>query len=529
MNWEVCRHLMAWELRQTLRRAPFWAMLLLSATVPLAAAAWWGHADDGSGLDLAVLVPAQTLTLSLLVSSWIVFSVKRLVARDVSDDWLLVITYRHALAARYGAGVILGLVLALANVAAATLAVACLAPHQLPAAVGGLEPMVMLSLLQPLAVAAVLVGAADFLLAPAASVLFIQLFAAGVWTIIPVGGFWWCTNLTAESSGAVMPPIAALYLCLSCGACGLLAWFGWRRSEDFWLMAPEERRGRGYDASVGEVRGALQTAGRPKQGADRAAAIRLRMWFDGHGVEPWMAHDLARYRWWNLPRGSFALDRLIKAAVIFAPVALVYTGCMMFRHRGEHLGFYWAYFLWWALVAGTVLRALSSGTQIVLAEREQGTLPGLVLSPLGLRRVLNAKLGVVVVQALPSLLILAAVLQYGGIITSYAWSVGAVAVSAAIAGIVAGTLTRNRLMATLVAVLLAVPLSAVGLYVRMVAFDCVAWSAFGLPHHWSGIAGLVAYHLVQPSSTLLPVLLTWLALRPLAAAALRRTSAERRT
>jgi hypothetical protein len=542
MNRDVYGHLMAWELRHTLRRAPFWAMLVLGAAAPVVIAAYWAyraHFDPnpyshpmppkpGDLLDLGVLGTAQVLTLSLLVSSWIVLSVKRFVAQDVSDDWLLVITFRQALAARYAAGAVVGLLLALANIAAALLAVCFLVPNHAAAVAEHLEPIVLLSLLQPLAVASVLVGAADFLLAPAASVLFIQLFAAAVWTIIPVAGYWWSASLCVETLENGLSSTAMQYVLMSSVVCGLLAWWGWQRSEDFWLMAPGERRRKGYDASVGEVRGVLKSAGGPKQGVDRRAAMRTRARLHRLRVAPWIAHDLARYRWWNVPRGSFALGRLLQAAVVVAPVALAYAAYVMSGDKRQHVGLYWGYFLWWALAAGTVLRALAGGVQIVMAEREQGTLPNLVVSPLGMRRVLNAKLGAVVLQTAPSIILLFELLPRLGI-RAGSWYPLPIAVGAAMAGVLAASMTRNRLMATLLAALMTVPLFGCMVYgsVRVGAWIVITkWTLCGESNWWE--PDLTWAEPARELGMLLTAFVLRQMLRPFAAAALRRASADRR-
>ena len=477
MRLDTWRHLVWWEVRHALTGAPFLVLLLCSAGLPLGVAAC--HAAVG-GLDPASwLVGAQVLTVTVLAALWTVLAVRRLVASEPSDDWLMVVTWRQSLAARYAAGALLGLALWAASWAGAALAGALgLVPADVE--LRAAQWCVGLSLLQPLATVALLVGAADFLLAGTATVLAAVLFATLAWAIVPGAGFYWLAVLavTPLDLPAVYRP-AMLWLAVP--VCVFLTSFGWRRSEDFWALL-EGRRRAGADAgNVGEIRGALTSAQSPRRQAERLATARLRTLWTNLGVEPLAAHDLARFAWLRgvaWPRLT-PENRGVVARAVAAVAGLVVIGCYVADIdpcRGTAL-----VFVLWLLGAVTALRALASGVQIVFQEREHGTLEALLLTSVPPVRWLTTKLLVVLAQALPSLVVLEALarigrLRGGGI----AAAAGTASVVAAAGGLTAACKTDHRLVALLGGGLLAVGLLPVVQFVSLPMMSLVGeW--YGAP------------------------------------------------
>lgn len=449
-------HLVRWELRFALRRSPFWLMLLTAALVPPVVALLHHYAEPTSAwFESTWLIGAQSLTQSALVSAWIVLSVKRQVAREVSDDWLLVIRYRQALLARYVAGAAIGLLLTVAAMLP-SLALTAVLPHHagssLAAVLAG-ECWVLAGLLQPLAVSVLLVGAADFLLAPLSTVVSVLLFTALVWSALPGAGMYWlAVQHTNFALTHVYYDTPVLWMVVAFPVCLGLMVFGWRRSEDFWTLVRPQVKGETNDDSIGAIRGELSSAAAPKQSAVRGSASTLRAWLAALGCEPLVRFDVARYpavglRYLGalLEPGNTARrarERRLWAWGLGVLLAIRHFGLVRLTAETSYIWFA----LWWALAAGTVLRALASGAQIVGQERESGTLDSLVLAPLGLQRVLDTKLLVVLGQALPALVALAVLAKVGWMSTPTGL-VATATLCAALGGLLAGTATGNKLVA----------------------------------------------------------------------------------
>jgi len=444
MGGEAWRHLVWWELRQAVSRAPYRLMLLVAAVLPPAVAAIHARYADTREWDLAWLVGAQVLTLSALVAAWTLLAVKRLVAREVSDDWLLVVGWRQSLAARYVAGAVLGCGLFAASVAGATAVWAWESFGWEGLDFYATQVIVGLSLLQPLATATLMVGAVDFLLAAPSLVLAALLFATLVWSAVPGGGFYWLAVLVSTGEyGEPDTPWRLLWLAVP--ACVLLACYGWARCEDFWQLLEGKRRPKGSDSSVGEIRGALDSAQTPRRAADRAALACARSAWAWLGCEPLLAHDLARFPWLSLTGARTRLVLLFPLVALATAVGLWCALSLMVEQSYHQLAFFAA----WAIGAVTVLRALASGVQIIFEEREQGGLEALFLTPISPLRLVSAKTTVVLAQALPSLVVMYVLFAAGGLDTEALAPFIEAALVAAVGGVTAACLVGNRLSALL--------------------------------------------------------------------------------
>lgn len=454
MRLDVWRHLVAWEVRHALRSATFWVMAAVVALVPAWIALSCGPRAVGDGVFVRigndVLVFSEVMVVSALVALWTVFSVKRQVAADVSDDWLLVVTYRHSLVSRYLAGAMIGLVLALAAAVGATFAAALLGGGN--ADVLRAQPLVALSIIQPVALASIIVAAADFLVAPTAVVLFVLLVLDALWCAIPFAGFAWpAAMLTADPS----EPTWLAFTFVAIPVCLMALTFGWWKAEDFWAYLKLAHR-RERQASLGEVRSAVEGASAPKVTIDRERVSRTRSRLVAGGTDPLIAHDLARYPWWfDGSRLSFESGAMTTVAVaVFAIWASSLT-----RQQQGNLTLYVIWFAWWLLAAATVLRALTSGASIVVQEKEQRTIDSLLVAPIGIGRLINGKLCVVLQQAAPVLAVMMIATLLFRLPAAMAGGLCLVTLAAAVGGVLASTLSGSRLLATILAGILAAVLS----------------------------------------------------------------------
>ena len=405
MASEIWLHLLCWELRYALRRSLFWVMLGIAALVPPLFA--WALAiayGQGPALLYSPGCGAQSVLVALLVATWTVYSVKRQVSTELSDDWLLIISWRQSLLTRYVAAAALGLLIATASIVTMLLA-ARLDAGADRLAVWHAQLPVLASVWQGLASAAVVVGAADFLLASQATVISVQLAFSLFWSFVPVLGFFWPAWMANETGTFRQPTLAAAYQVLALLACGLALFYGWRRSEDFWLLLRAGDR-RGKPASIGEIRGELSSSQSGTGASLRAARFGWRETFADWGLDPLVSHDLARFPALVLPRDAAGWQRLRTFAVSLSGIVLLYMCAIAwFTGRAAETGV-WRIFLWWAGALVVMLRALSSGVQVAAQEREQSTLPALAIAPVGLVRMLTGKVLVVLVQAAPWLLLL---------------------------------------------------------------------------------------------------------------------------
>ncbi|MBI5831690.1 MAG: hypothetical protein HZB16_05170 [Armatimonadetes bacterium] len=508
------RYLLAWELRYAVRRSAFWLMLLGAALLPVAFGWAMARAYGQPGFMLyAPACGAQMVLLSVLVAAWTALSAKRQVSSELSDDWLLVITWRQSLLARYAAAALMGLAMALASTVAMRLAIAWCGGTGAMLAVAA-QRHVFGAVLQGLASAAVVVGAADFLLASQATVLSVQLAVTLFWSFVPFLGFFWPAWVLTDPANLGTPDGALLFAQVAKGLCLVLFGFGWLRSEDFWLLLAERRRD-GYDASIGEIRSEIAGSQTANSAGSRLALAASRARWRQLRLPPWLVADLARYPVIALPRGSAGWGRLIKFALLLGTVLLAYVGATSAAGREVDLDWiFWQTFGWWAALVIVLLRALASGVQIVAQEREQGTLADLATTPVGLAYMLNGKVLVVVWQAVPWLVLLVA----------WAWdghtlpfsSLVPLIVAAALLAPCAAALFGSRLLAVLAAGGGAFLLIAV-LWAQAARFAC-NWP--GMFHkHLNQCGELIAMELV-----ILVLPLVWFAARDIALVWLRRSA-----
>ncbi|MCC7491255.1 MAG: hypothetical protein IT204_02860 [Fimbriimonadaceae bacterium] len=437
MGYDLWQRLVVWEVRHALRGKLFWVMAAAVAAVP-----WLVAADCGLPAQLGAGLAASQVTVTFLVALWTVFAVKRQLDKDVSDDWLLVLSYRQSLASRFVAGGVLGLLLVAVAAVALWSSGLTSDSSDLSQSLG----LLCISLLQPLAIAAIVVAAADFLLASTPLVLFVVTVLALGSELVPVFGF--AVPLAMASADNADAAVTAGLLAVCCiGICSLLLLLGWRKAEDFWAYlriakAKAERDG----ASLGEVRGAVQQQAAQRRRGDHSSTANLRARWRRHGWEPLWAFDLARYPAWVRPRR----EHLWVGVLLL--VGLIYTLVYAAVYE-SNAWIYLSYFGWWVLAATTLLRVLVSAAGIVVQEEEQGTLAALLVTPQGARWILWVKLGVVLRQALPALLVLTVWQQVWlrglpGELTAGLWAqVPALAVCGLLCSAVAG----SRLLATILA------------------------------------------------------------------------------
>ncbi|MBI5831689.1 MAG: hypothetical protein HZB16_05165 [Armatimonadetes bacterium] len=404
MASEIWLHLLAWELRYAVRRSALWVMVASAALAPPLFG--WAMArayDQPLPILYAPACGAQALLLALLVASWTAFSVKRQVGAELSDDWLMVITWRQSLLVRYVAAALLGLLMAVASVGTMLL-VARLDPNA-PAGLHPAQWSAFGAVLQGLASAAVVVGAADFLLASEATVLSVQLAFTAFWSFVPVMGYFWPAWMLTDPFQASPGCSAAVFGLVATFACCWALALGWRRSEDFWALLKAEHR-KGQDVSIGEIRSEIAGSQSGNSASGRQALAEARTSWRLFDLEPIFVHDLARFPALSLPRSSEAWQRAVRFAGWMTGVLLIYAaGFRWISGSNVEVGV-WRIFCWWAGALVVMLRALASGVQIVAEEREQCTLPALAITPVGLAHALSAKVLVVLVQAAPWLVLL---------------------------------------------------------------------------------------------------------------------------
>ncbi|MBI2300845.1 MAG: hypothetical protein HYU66_18200, partial [Armatimonadetes bacterium] len=446
MKTDLWRHLVQWEVRHAVRGSTFWLMAALMAAIPALLANpmsdWVGASGpDAPQLDVGTLVFAETLLLSVLVSLWTVFSVKRQVAADVSDDWLLVLTYRQSLVSRYLAGGLVGLLLLLPGILGVML-VGTATGADLTNLLGA-QVLVAAGVLQAVAMASIIVAAADFLVAATPVVLFVLVVLDALWCLIPVAGFCWPAAAFARdplSGSWLMYALFSLPVCL-----GALA-VGWWKAEDFWAYLKMAHRKR-QEASLGEVRGAVESAEAPKRGVNRATVTRNRARLLARGVDPLLAHDMARYPWW-FQRFEVGPNFWLQTAV---GGLLVWYWMWLSEQQHVHTGIYFVFFGFWMASAAVVLRALSSGANIVVQEKEERTLPHLLLTPLGARQIVAMKLRVVLYQPLPPLVVLTAASLVFRLPAGQLVGLWVIALAAAVSGVLASMVAPTRLVAMVLA------------------------------------------------------------------------------
>ncbi len=444
MKIELWRRLVLWELRHTLRGASFWALAAIVAAVP-----WLATLVSGSSSP-AYTACWQVVVLSVLVSLWTVFSVKRQIAADVADDWLLVLTYREALVSRYLAGLKVGLLLWLVGLLSSLACYRWAWFVDFDCSWAGLlywchfQMVVLLSLLQALGLASVVVAAADFLLAPTSVVLFVSVVLMLLWSFLPYLGFVLPIGLLAHNAfsaqgyvwllSAVVFNVAAIR-------------FGWSKAEDFWAYLKIAQRER-ERASLGTVRAVVEAGRTAGRSSERERLERARRRLRERGVEPLQAFDRARYPAWMAPRHLTPHARWQWiAGILIATAVAIYWSALS---GTASFVMFASYFAWWLLAAGLVIRTLVSASQIVVEEKEQGTLSGLLVAPVGGQGLLRGKLSVILRQALPGLLILTlfADLRWPGLqaVPGLWFTV----CSAAVCGVAASAVAGTRLLAILV-------------------------------------------------------------------------------
>lgn len=531
MQGNVWQHLLAWELRYALRRSAIYLMALTAALGPVAFG--WAMArayDRPEPLLYAPACGAQVVLLSPLIASWTVLSARRQVSSELSDDWLLVITWRQSLLVRHLAAAVLGLAMAALSIVTMLAAGECLNMQGYVWLVRS-QAWVLGAALQGVAAAAIVVAASDFLLASMATVLSVQLTFALLWSFVPFVGFFWPVWLLTDPDNLGTPDSAMLFGRVAVLACLALFAFAWLRSEDFWLLLQQRRR-RGYDASIGEVRSEIAgaRAGASAGGREAAAAARAR--WRRLRLPAWLAADLARYPVLSLPRGSRGWLRAAGLTVLVGVVLLVYVSVCTATGRDVLAdGSAWRVFGWWLASAVVLLRAVSSGVQIVAQEREQGTLANLAVTPLGLASVLNGKVLVVMVQTVPWAAVLWFARLDGNTIPSRAtWHVEMI-VTAATLAVCAAAVVRGRLAASALAVgstiaMMGALVPATSLMVEQLP---LAFRQFGGPPEPFDLPGLmrVPGPLYEPALIGLFVLflvLVWFLCRGVALVVLRRSA-----
>ncbi len=457
------QHLVAWELRYALRRSSFWLMLVACAALPPLFG--WVLARAYGQAQWLLLAPAcggQMVLLSALVAAWTVLSAKRQVSSELSDDWLLVITWRQSLLARYVVAALLGLAMASASLIVMHLAIGANGTAGSACALQS-QTSVFGAVLQGVASAAIVVAASDFLLASQATVISVQLAFTLFWSFVPYLGFFWPAWMMNDTLTLGTPGQVAMLGRVPAVACLLLFGFAWLRSEDFWRLI-EQRRRRG-DTNIGQIRNELATSQTAHQTGLRLAMAASRERWRGRRVPAWLAVELARYPMLSLPRGPGRWGRLLGLLMAVGTLLVCYVGYQTAAGKDVELdGLFFRYFGWYVAAAIILLRALSSGVDAVARERERGTLAALVIAPLGLRRLLDGKVLAVLLQTAPWAVLLVA--WTGGELDLPFWIVVPWLVTGAVLATGCGALFRSRLLAILAA-------GALGLAVVLLATGSV--------------------------------------------------------
>ncbi len=519
MTTELWRHLVTWELRHTLRSAAFWFMAAIAFITPLLVVTIARSGSESFATTLShegapeAVIAAELTVLSLLVCLWTVFAVKRQVASDVADDWLLVLRYRQTLVSRYVSGLAVGVLLVLITSLADLLGL-CYAGAEASWFLGVIPYTLLklVALIQPLALAAVVIAAADFLIASVPVVLFVLICLDLFWCALPVTGFAYATALILFSPAN---PLGWLFLGLALLVCGGAVCLGWYKAEDFWTylrLAMDKRR-----ESLGAVRLAIAESQRSGTVVSRTLHAASREWWGRRGVEPLAAHDLARYPWGPRKTGRSYFAWQLVALLVIAVVAAY--GASSFDAR-QSFGDILFYFAWNMTAVIVVVRALVSGAQILVQEREQGTLASLLTTRLSTARILGTKLRVVLFQALPLLALLVVVWllnpRYGasrGEPTDLVcWTV-----LAAVAGCLGSAFGGSRLMALLLG------------GAAMGGFLLAQQALLGVWYRGYVQAVSVGQRAHTPSDGLVAValaILVWFIARPLAARVVQRQAGE---
>lgn len=518
MKTELTKHLTWWEVRHTLRNWPFWIIAAALAVTPIAGVVLGGLATDQLGslalVSTSSLITLQIYMLSVLLSLWVVFAVKRQVLAEVSDDWLLVFGYRQALLTRYLAGALTGLLWFVASLLG-TLVAVILSPLGDLAAFLALQPVVLLSLLQPLATAMVIIAAADFLLAGVPVVLTAVLLVNVFWCTIPITGYGTLPSFLLHGDA---PNTAFNFLVITTLACLFMMRWAWCKSEDFWAYLRTARHLRD-STSLGAVRTALESAETPRKAADRTGRAKVRTRFEARGVDAIPAHDLARYTWLPTNRAELARNTLtvgVGALVLGIGTALWMGVTENGLPRAEL-----SYFIASVLLVGMLLRTLTSATGIIAQEREQGTLDQLVVSPFGLSRLLNTKLRVVLRQNMPAMLLLGLWVTWSvGYLNALDWllTLAALTLIAGIAGILGASLLVNRVLSLIIG-------GTLGYLLLIGSLEAVGWLgtqyALWAPPEWR--LGFDASTAIDSLIVLLTLTFAvWPLMRALAQTALRR-------
>ncbi len=448
MNLELGWRLVIWEVRHAVRGATFWAMVVLMALAP-----WVLTPQCTNGVDrLSVMAVAQVVALSWLVSLWTVFAVKRQLGSEVADDWLLVLTYRESLLSRYLAGLLVGLLLVVPAVLSSAVAMAWLRaePAQWLTWFAE-EALLTLSVVQPVAVATLVVAAADFMVAPVAVVLLVLVVFDTLWCAMPFAGLAVPMAMLPNGAGAVAGAVPMVFGAVVVCLIGLAV--AWQRSEDFWNYLRVTMSARDK-ASLGAVRRAVETAQTGSKTSNRHTLAAHREWWRNRGVSPLWYHDLARYPcWFQFRRPSPHALMLWIAGGAIAVAVSTYSNWS----KGSFT-LYTVYFGFWITTFALLMRAVVSGAQIVVQEKEAGTLPHLLLAPRSATSMLWRKTVVIVRQAvIPVIALTVAMLCYLPGMDVLTW-LGAAAICAAVGGVIASSVCGTRLLAVLVGTSLAVGL-----------------------------------------------------------------------
>ncbi|MBI2300874.1 MAG: hypothetical protein HYU66_18345, partial [Armatimonadetes bacterium] len=246
------------------------------------------------------------------------------------------------------------------------------------------------------------------------------------------------------------------------------------------------------------------------------------------GVDPLLAHDMARYPWW-FQRFEVGPNFWLQTAV---GGLLVWYWMWLADGQRENTRLYLVYFGFLITSAAVVMRALSSGANIVVQEKEERTLPHLLLTPLGARHIVALKLRVVLYQTLPPLVVLTVACWMLGMATSQWTGLWVIALAAAVAGVLASMVAPTRLVAMITAGLLCAGVLALNgvvgdAIVRPFTYQTLIGPGGAIHSDLLQTVVLRSADFVAAAVCVAVCALVWLALRPLGVRAMFRHAAAR--